>query len=75
MRGTQDYKEAIYNLNGLEVKVAVVSGLENANTLLEKKYVPEKRTVSLLRLCVVRAAVLTAEDSRYSRQKYVMLRI
>ena len=36
VRGTQDYKEAIYNLNGLEVKVAVVSGLENANTLLEK---------------------------------------
>ncbi len=36
MRGTQDYKEATYNLNGLEVKVAVVSGLENANTLLEK---------------------------------------
>ena len=36
VRGTQDYKEATYNLNGLEVKVAVVSGLENANTLLEK---------------------------------------
>ena len=34
VRGTQDYKEATYNLNGLEVKVAVVSGLENANTLL-----------------------------------------
>lgn len=36
VRGTQDYKEATYNLSGLEVKVAVVSGLENANTLLEK---------------------------------------
>ena len=36
VRGTQGIKEASYNVAGLEVKVAVVSGLNNAKALLEK---------------------------------------
>ena len=46
-------KRQLINLNGLEVKVAVVSGLENANTLLEKSTLRRSAFVSLLRLCVV----------------------
>ncbi|MFI3207114.1 MAG: iron hydrogenase small subunit, partial [Clostridia bacterium] len=36
IRGTAGFKEATYNVAGIEVKVAVVSGLSNANALLEK---------------------------------------
>ena len=36
VRGTQGIKEASYNVAGLEVKVAVASGLGNAKALLEK---------------------------------------
>lgn len=36
VRGTKDIKEATYNIAGMEVKVAVVSGLENAANLLDK---------------------------------------
>ncbi|MDO4574139.1 MAG: NADH-dependent [FeFe] hydrogenase, group A6 [Planctomycetia bacterium] len=36
VRGTKGVKEATYNVNGLEVKVAVASGLGNARALLEK---------------------------------------
>ena len=36
VRGLEGVKEAKYNLNGLEVKVAVVSGLVNAKALCEK---------------------------------------
>jgi NADP-reducing hydrogenase subunit HndD len=36
VRGTEGFKEAVYHIAGMDVKVAVVSGLENANTLLEK---------------------------------------
>ena len=34
VRGTEGIKEATYNVNGLDVNVAVVSGLANANKLL-----------------------------------------
>lgn len=36
IRGTQGFKEAIYKVAGMDVKVAVVSGLNNANELLSK---------------------------------------
>lgn len=36
VRGTEGIKEATYNVNGLEVKVAVASGLANAKALLKK---------------------------------------
>jgi len=36
VRGTEGIKEASYNVAGLEVKVAVASGLGNAKALLEK---------------------------------------
>ncbi len=34
VRGTEGIKEATYNVNGMEVKIAVVSGLANAKKLL-----------------------------------------
>ena len=36
VRGTEGIKEASYTVNGMEVKVCVVSGLANANTIMEK---------------------------------------
>lgn len=36
VRGTDGIKEASYPVNGMEVKVCVVSGLANANTIMEK---------------------------------------
>lgn len=36
VRGIQGIKEATYNVNGMEVKVAVASGLKNAHDLLSK---------------------------------------
>lgn len=36
VRGTDGIKEASYIVNGMEVKVCVVSGLANANTIMEK---------------------------------------
>lgn len=36
VRGTDGIKEASYAVNGMEVKVCVVSGLANANTIMEK---------------------------------------
>jgi tryptophan synthase beta chain len=36
VRGTDGFKEAVYNVAGMDVKVAVVSGLNNANELLAK---------------------------------------
>ena len=36
VRGTDGFKEATYKVAGMDVKVAVVSGLNNANALLEK---------------------------------------
>lgn len=36
IRGTKGFKEAVYNVAGHEIKVAVASGLSNANELLEK---------------------------------------
>lgn len=36
VRGSDGIKEASYTVNGMEVKVCVVSGLANANTIMEK---------------------------------------
>ena len=36
IRGTKGIKEAVYNVAGMDVKVAVASGLKNANEILEK---------------------------------------
>ncbi len=36
VRGTEGIKEAVYHVGGMDVKVAVVSGLSNANEVLEK---------------------------------------
>ena len=36
VRGTDGIKEASYTVNGMEVKVCVVSGLATANTIMEK---------------------------------------
>ena len=36
VRGTEGIKEATYNVAGMDVKIAVASGLSNARTLLEK---------------------------------------
>ncbi len=36
VRGTEGIKEASYTVNSMEIKVCVVSGLANANTIMEK---------------------------------------
>lgn len=36
VRGTEGIKEASYTVNGMEIKVCVVSGLANANNIMEK---------------------------------------
>lgn len=36
IRGTEGFKEAVYKVAGMDVKVAVVSGLANADALLQK---------------------------------------
>ena len=36
VRGTDGFKEAVYKVAGMDVKVAVVSGLSNADALLQK---------------------------------------
>ena len=36
IRGTKGFKEAVYKVAGMDVKAAVVSGLNNANELLKK---------------------------------------
>lgn len=36
VRGTEGIKESSYTVNGMEIKVCVVSGLANANTIMEK---------------------------------------
>jgi len=36
VRGTEGIKEASYTVNDMEIKVCVVSGLANANTIMEK---------------------------------------
>ncbi len=36
IRGTEGFKEAVYKVAGMDVKVAVVSGLANADVLLQK---------------------------------------
>ena len=36
VRGTEDIKEATYKINGMDIKVAVTSGLKNASILLDK---------------------------------------
>ena len=36
VRGTKSIKEAVYNIAGMDVKVAVASGLKNASKLLDK---------------------------------------
>ena len=36
VRGTEGIKEAVYKVAGMDVKVAVASGLSNANKILEK---------------------------------------
>lgn len=36
VRGTQGVKEAVYNVAGMDVKVAVASGLSNARKIMEK---------------------------------------
>lgn len=36
VRGTKDIKEATYKINGMDIKVAVTSGLKNASILLDK---------------------------------------
>lgn len=36
VRGTEGFKEAVYKVAGMDVKVAVVSGLKNADALLQK---------------------------------------
>lgn len=36
VRGTEGIKEASYTVNGMEIKVCVVSGLANANAIMEK---------------------------------------
>lgn len=36
VRGTDGIKEAVYNVEGTDIKVAIASGLSNANVLLQK---------------------------------------
>ena len=36
VRGTAGLKEAVYNIAGIEVKVAVASGIENANYIMSR---------------------------------------
>lgn len=42
VRGLEGIKEATYNVNGMEVRVAIASGLSNANKLLEQVKSGEK---------------------------------
>ena len=36
VRGTDGLKEAVYNINGMEIKVAVASGIANANEVMKR---------------------------------------
>ncbi len=36
VRGTEGYKEATYNIAGMEIKTAVASGLKNANEIMKR---------------------------------------
>ena len=46
VRGTKGIKEATYNVAGMDVKVAVASGLGNAKELLEKVKAAKLTTTS-----------------------------
>ncbi len=62
IRGTEGFKEAVYKVAGMDVKVAVVSGLYNADALLQKVRAARPIT-SLSRSCAAPAAVSTAAAS------------
>lgn len=62
VRGTKGIKEAAYNVAGMDVKVAVASGLGNARELLEKVKSGEA-DYHLLRSWAAQAAVSTAAVS------------
>ena len=66
MRGTEGIKEATYNVAGMDVKVAVVSGLANANDPAGKGAQAAKPTTSSSRSCAAPAAVSTAAASPFS---------
>lgn len=67
VRGTDGIKEASYTVNGMEVKVCVVSGLANANTIMEKV---KNGTADyhFIEIMAAPAAASTAAVSRYSTQ-------
>ena len=68
VRGTEGIKEAVYHVGGMDVKVAAVSGLSNANEVLEKVRKGEA-DYHLLRSCAARAVVSMAAASRSSPQR------
>ena len=63
VRGTKGIKEATYNVAGMDVKVAVASGLGNARQLLEESKSPAKQTITLSRSWDALAAASTAAVS------------
>ena len=67
VRGTDGIKEASYTVNGMEIKVCVVSGLANANTIMEKVK-NGTATITSSRSWAAPAAASTAAVSRYSTQ-------
>ena len=72
VRGVAPIKEATYKIGDLELHVAVTSGLAKARKVMEAS-IAAKSTMISSRSWVARAAVSTAADSRYSRQRYATL--
>lgn len=66
VRGMEGIKEATYPVAGMEIKVAVASGLGNAKKLLEMVKSGE-RTYHFIEIMAAQAAASTAAVSRNSR--------
>ncbi len=58
VRGLQDVKEAVVNIDGLELKLAVVSGLGNAGRLL-KDIIDGKRTYHFVEVMTCRGGCIS----------------
>ena len=66
IRGTQGFKEAVYKVAGMDVKVAVVSGLNNAKRAALEDREGRGGLPPSSRSCAARAAASTAAASRFS---------
>ena len=74
VRGTEGIKEAVYNVAGMDVKVAVASGLSNAKIIMDKIRAKEA-DYHLLRSCAVLEDVSTAAVSLRCMRMCVILKM